>query len=204
MGLDQLPQFTISSVAGGESDVVLSGFFTHLRGVREGRAWLYRPNDQSIEGDLILVGGGMLEASISVQREGLPGDFESGASFPYFFGYYEARVVDMILDSTVHWVRVKYEPTDSVQIVSDDGSLFGEVEAGASIPVGFRVVRQIPNGWSKESCEICHSSIGPEYQPFGYRNARDVGAGFNSVGPWLCERDYVEFAARHDLGFLLK
>ena len=110
----------------------------------------------------------------------------------------------MILDSTIRWVRVKYEPTDSIQLESaDNHRMWAEVEAGTAIPAGFRVVRQARNGWSKEVCEICQTSIGPAHQPFGYRTARDLAKGFNSAGPWLCERDYIEFAARHDLGFLL-
>ena len=86
MGLEQLPQFTITSVAVGERDVALTGVFDHLDGVREGRAWLYRPHDQSIEGDLTWVDGTTLEAGISVDPQGLPREFQPGASFPYFFG----------------------------------------------------------------------------------------------------------------------
>lgn len=72
---------------------------------------------------LVSVDGSTLEARISIAREGVPAEFQPGASFPYFFGYYETRVVDMILDSSIEWVRVMYEPTDSIRIAANDGSL---------------------------------------------------------------------------------
>jgi hypothetical protein len=80
---------------------------------------------------------------------------------------------------------------------------YSYVEGGAPIPAGFRIVKTIPKGWSKANCFICQERIGPGHQPFGYRDARDMASGLNSLGRWLCERDYERYAARHDLGFLL-
>ena len=147
--------------------------------------------------------GQLLPARIVVDGAGLPPEFRPGASFPYFYGYFEPRVLDMILDTSRRWVRVKYEPTDSIRIVADEGALYGEFEAGGPIPSGFHILARIPRGWSKENCEFCQERIGAAGQPFGYRDPRDVAAGVNSSGPWLCERDYEQFASRHDLGFLL-
>jgi hypothetical protein len=161
-GLAKLPQFTISAPAAEGSDVVLARVFDHTESVRVGRAWLYRPNDGSLEGDLISVDADTGVARILVTRERLPTEFHPGASFPYFYGYFEPSVVDMILDPHRVWVRVKYEPTDSVRIVGEfpDGPLYGEIEFGAPIPSGFRKLATIPKGWSKESCELCQETIG--------------------------------------------
>ena len=111
----------------------------------------------------------------------------------------------MVLDPNRNWIRVKCEPTDSVRIVQGGvtNPLFGEIEAGTPIPQGFRVVAQIPKGWSKERCVLCDAEIGPRHQPFGYRDQRDAKGGLNSAGYWVCERDYQQFVSRHDLGFLL-
>lgn len=206
VGISDLPHFTITSVAAEERDVFLGGVFNHLKGVKQGRAWLYRPNDQSLEGDLASLDTATRAGQITVAREGLPAEFRQGASFPYFYGYFEPRVVDMILDQRRVWVRVKYEPTDSVRIAGKfpEETVYGEKEVGAPIPHGFRIVTKVPGGWSKETCEICQASIGPRHQPFGYREKRDVAAGLNSAGFWLCERDYERYAFRHDLGFLLE
>jgi hypothetical protein len=203
VGLVNLPRFTIVSVDVKGADAILMGVFDHLQATKLGRAWLYRPDQGSLDGDLTSIDPETRAARIVVDSAGLPPECRPGASFPYFYGYFEARTVDMILDPSRRWVRVKYEPTDSIRIVADDGALYGELEAGGQIPAGFRALARIPKGWSKEICEICQEEIGPAGQPFGYRDPRDVAAGYNSRGPWLCERDYEQFASRHDLGFLL-
>lgn len=204
VGLVDLPRFTIVSVDVNGVDAILMGLFDHLHATKVGRAWLYRPDERSLEGDLTSIDPETRAARIVVDGTGLPPEFRPGASFPYFYGYFEPRVLDMILDTSRRWVRVKYEPTDSIRIVADDGALYGELEAGGPIPSGFRILSRIPKGWSKENCEVCQERIGAAGQPFGYRDPRDVAAGVNSSGPWLCERDYVQFASRHDLGFLMQ
>lgn len=205
-GLDDLVQFTIKDIEVGDSDAVLMGLFDRFEGVRVGRAWLYRANDASMEGEVISLDPTSSTARMVVSRIGLPNELRPGVSLPYFHGYYEPRTVDIVLDPTREWVRVRFEPTDSIRVVRDspDGRLFGEVEVGTPIPPGFSLLERVAKGWSKESCEICQATIGPEGQPSGYRDARDAVAGLNSSGPWFCERDYSKFVSRHDLGFLVK
>jgi hypothetical protein len=103
-------------------------------------------------------------------------------------------------------VRVRYEPTDSVRVVAEETghrAVYGEVEMGAPVRAPWRIMKTIEKGWSKETCWMCRERIGPAFQPFGYRDVRDVASGLNSLGYWLCERDYERYALPHDLGFLL-
>jgi hypothetical protein len=55
VGLVNLPRFTIVGVDVKEADAILMGVFDHLQAVKVGRAWLYRPNEGSLEGDKIAV-----------------------------------------------------------------------------------------------------------------------------------------------------
>jgi hypothetical protein len=203
--LEDLPVFTIRKLDVQTSEVILTGVFSHLTSVRPGRGWLYKPNDASLQGDVVAIDHETRQAVMSVDKDSLPPDFSAGASFPYFFGYFEPSIVDLILDAGRDWQKVEYQPTDSQQIVGEfpTGPLYGEIEVGAPVPPGFRVVRIVGKGWSKEKCALCNEAIGPAHQKFGYRDVRDIASGLNSVGYWLCEHDYQCYASKHDLGFLL-
>lgn len=203
--IEDLPAFTIRTLVLQDSEVILKGVFSHLTSVRPGRAWLYKPNNRSLQGDVVALDAETGEASISVDKDTLPDDMDVGASFPYFYGYFEPAIVDLILDQSRDWRRVEYQPTDSQEIVGEfsSGPLYGVIELGAPIPAGFRVLRTVAKGWSKENCAVCNEPIGPAHQRYAYRDARDIASGLNSVGYWLCEHDYECYASRHDVGFLL-
>jgi hypothetical protein len=96
VGLSDLPQFTIQAVR--REGTELSGVFDQLRSVQNGRAWLYRPHGESLESELVSVNADTRVAVMQVPRESLPLNVQTGSTFPYFYGYFEPRDVDMILD----------------------------------------------------------------------------------------------------------
>ena len=204
VGLSELAHFTVRSLERGLSQIELTGTFDHLRGVLPGRAWLHVPEGRSIEGELTFVDRDHRVGRMEVVNS-MAEDLQPLTSLPYFYGSWEPSDVEVILDQHREWVRIKYSPTDSVRIrkSESEGQVIGEREQGTPIPDGFHVFATVPGGWEKEACLLCREKIGRRFQRYGYRDIRDANRGRNSSGVWLCERDYLRHASRHDLSFLL-
>src|SRR6266704_1509923 len=106
MLLSDLPHFVIDTSRDADTPPRLVGHFTALASVREGRSWLYDPEDPLI-GDLEEL---VPEELVPNERRAVfaTPDWTSrsraqpGAALPWIDGYWQAYHVSMILQPQVH------------------------------------------------------------------------------------------------------
>ena len=193
MDLSGLPQFTVVEIHPGpaEGETVLIGRFSHLRGVRNERGWLYRPGAVSIVGDLSAVptapGG---TAAFATPDAGLAPELRVGAVFPWLDGYWQPYHLDMVLAPPERWARRTFiaEPARYFRL----GGLTGWQPADAPLPDGAVDLGVRAGAWDHEHCELCNAHIGSAGEADGYTDPD---------GYWLCVGCYDRYAARRDVSF---
>src|SRR5262245_46685108 len=93
--LADLPQFTVTVVMERDGQVQIAGRFSHLRGVRAGRSWLYVGADTSIIGDTEIVDPTTASAVFITDESSLREPAQVGAVFPWIEGYWQPYHVSM-------------------------------------------------------------------------------------------------------------
>ncbi len=192
MLLSDLPHFVIDTVRDADTTPRLVGHFTALASVREGRSWLYDPEEPLI---------GDLEELVPTERRAVfaTPDWTSrsraqpGAALPWIDGYWQAYHVAMILQAPSTWQRTEFVPSDA-QYFELAGQR-GWQPVGADLPNGAVAREVVQGGWDHEHCELCQSKIGIGGAAVGYRD---------HLERWLCESCYNRYAKPRDLSFLIE
>ena len=194
MNLLDLPQFTVDAIrpATGSTDAILTGRFSHLRGVRNDHGALYRAGGRPINGVLSRVPASTTEAvDFDTPDAALADELAPGVTYPWVDGYWQAYHVAMILAG--HWeprlfaaARARYfrlngitgwQPEDAALL---DGAEDLGVRAGA---------------WDHEHCELCRAHIGGPGDPHGYVDPEEH---------WLCVACYEQYATTRDVSFVVE
>src|SRR5690242_8369046 len=92
MNLLDLPQFTVDAIrpATGSTDAVLTGRFSHLRGVRNDHGALYRAGGRPINGVLSRVPASTTEAvDFDTPDAALADELAPGVTYPWVDGYWQ-------------------------------------------------------------------------------------------------------------------
>jgi hypothetical protein len=190
MELRDLPQFAIERVRDAETNPRLVGRLSHLRGVQEGRSWLYAAGE-SVIGDLedldTVTGTAVFWAPY--WTPGSPA--QPGAALPWLDGYWQVYHVSMIVDPTNTWRRAEFVASDA-QYFELDGHR-GWQKVGQGLLDGAVPREVVRGGWDHEHCELCRAHIGAAGAPAGYVDVEER---------WLCEACYRRYAEPRDLSFL--
>lgn len=190
MKLRDLAQFSVESVRDAATNPRLVGHLSHMRGVREGRSWLYA-GDDSVIGDLEQLDPATGAAVFWAPYWTAESPAQPGTSLPWVDAYWQAYHVSMIIDQTNSWRRAEFVAEDAQAFVLDGHR--GWQKLGQELLDGAVARGVVPGGWDHEHCELCRAHIGAGGAAFGYVDVEDR---------WLCEACYRRYAEPHDLSFL--
>jgi hypothetical protein len=189
--LGALPHFKIEKIVPDEfGHLQLAGAFNHLFGVREGRSWLYAP-PPSIIGDLVELIPEHKSAVFIASVWDFTPKIKEGMIFPWIDGYWNAKLIERILETKKSWVRTKFESSDALAF--DQDGVRGLGKATLPIPPKSKSLGLVHKGWDHEHCEICRNTIGTNGLEFGYTDPENF---------WLCPDCYEKYGASHDLSFM--
>ena len=135
--LSDLAQFTIISAESHEINLELRGGFTHLKGVRKGRAWLYQEGDRSISGELTALDETGKTGTLITSNGALGYGVAVGVAFPYLYGIWEPYDIDLVSRND-SWRRVQYQPSEVDGIDHDECRLCHDKLGPRFQPFGFR------------------------------------------------------------------
>jgi len=224
-----LSQFQIRSMRPGTEDALVTGTFSRVEDIAvTDRGWLFVSNAESAIADIAALDGRV--ADLVVPNWSLTAHMYVGATLLWLDGWWQARDVVFLLDTTKKWQRVKYKATDGVVFAKkvlqcrscgwtgSPGSqvqvcptcsnhlkeveIFGNQEAAFPLDPCARFVETRTGLWDHDHCLICDIAIGRE-APCGYRESSFAG-GPNSVGIWLCEGCFDRYLKVGDFSFLVR
>ncbi len=137
---------------------------------------MFVSENQFIKGKLTEIESEDFQATIEVSDPKLQDYFVSGAEYALLNAYW-GELATLVLDNSIVWNSVKFEPKDSV-VYHPDGR-----------------VENVKGGWDHEHCRICFQNISlfEADNQFGYVNQND---------DWLCESCYQKYVANKSLGFI--
>ena len=192
MDLSSLPQFTIEEmrVTAGDPEISLLGHLSHLRGVRNETAWLYRSAGPSLIGTVVRIPTAV-EAIVEYRTtdRALAPELRVGAVYPWIDGYWQAHHVAMILAGLWEPRSFTAAPARYFRLAGVTGWQPVDVPLleGAE-DLGIR-----EGGWDHEHCELCQTHIGGAGDPNGYVDPEDH---------WLCRGCYDRYAIARDVSFV--
>ena len=189
MDLSGLPQFTIDARLQSECGVVLTGHFSHLRGVRNDGGWLYRTDASAIVGTLARVPT-VPEESVEFRSpdDDMAAGLAPGETYPWIDIYWQAYHVTMILAG-------RWEPRRFAAQAAHyfrQGGVVGWQPLGGKLPDGAEDLGVREGAWDHEHCELCNAHIGGPGDPDGYVDPDEH---------WLCQACYDRYAVPRDVSF---
>ena len=194
MDLSGLPQFTIEDirVAAEDPEVVLVGRLSHLRGVRNDTAWLYRSASASMIGMATAIPA-TAEQQVEYRTSdvGLAPELGVGAVYPWVDGYWQAYQVGMILAGSWEPRTFASAPARYFRL----GGVTGWQPAEAPLMEGAEDLGIREAAWDHEHCELCGARIG---------GSASSHAFVDPEHHWLCTTCYDRYAVGRDLSFLIE
>jgi hypothetical protein len=155
--LEDLPTFRVFEIR-DSNEPELAGMFSHLRGVRAGRSWLYAGERDSLIGDLSSVDESRRTATFTAPFWSSASPIQVGSVVPWLDGWWRPYHVSMIVDQAVTWTRTEFVPARAVHF--RQGDVHGWTREGMALPDDAVVTRVDPGGWDHEHCELCNGRIG--------------------------------------------
>lgn len=139
MNIDDLPVFVVTSIQPDSPQ--LKGEVSRWDWVGERYiAYLYLGEDQLVKGRFRNVNESTNSVAFAFNQPELVSEIKSGASFPFFDGYWGERA-KIALDKSLEWQEIAFKPRDAIY----------------HYPGGRKEVR--PGGWDHEHCVICWAKI---------------------------------------------
>jgi hypothetical protein len=175
-----LPQFEIIRVEKIGSVLKIAGVIKNVGSISRLKpgsiVTIVAPENQFIVGRFSEIIVEKFQASIEFSDPKFQDYFVGGTEYPLLDAYW-GELATLVLDNSIIWKRVKFEPKDSILYHPD-----GRVE-------------NVKGGWDHEHCRICFQNISlfEAENQFGYVNQKD---------DWLCESCYQKYAANKSLGFI--
>lgn len=153
MKKEELPVFIVSSIQ--PESPQLMGEVSRWDWVGEGHfAYLYLDDDQIVEGKFRNVNESSNLAAFAFSQPDSVPKITSGASIPFFDGYWGERA-QIVLDRSLEWHETTFKPSDAIK----------------SYPGGRKEV--IPGGWDHEHCAICWAKISQSENPIFKKSNQD-------------------------------
>lgn len=188
--LKDLPAFQVLQITNAD-DPELIGVFSHLKGVRAARSWLYHGDADSLIGDLVDVDEATRQARFTAPFWSPSSPIQVGSVVPWLDGYWQAYHLTMILDPEAAWKRTEFTASPAQHF--RQGHVHGWTKAGHKLPDDAVPTSVDELGWDHEHCELCQSKIGRGGDDHGYVDRNDR---------WLCGRCYHDYAEPRSLGFV--
>lgn len=166
-----------------------SGRFNHIQGVAEGVCWLRVAADKYSKGGLHALSQPD-KTAIFLPWEGKE-HIQIGLSLPWIDGYWKKEKIEMVVNPSWPWKRLRFQPRDAWKTDADIGAIAAKAPDGSTVaPAGVTVIR---GGWDHEHCGFCWKTIGVGGEPVGFKDDYDN---------WLCEDCFQTYVAEHDLSFM--
>lgn len=194
MNITGLPQFTVDKIRtlSGDPEVTLVGRLSHLRGVRNAAACLYRSAAASIHGVAASIpsvaGDPVAFRTCDVT---LAPELRIGSSYPWLDGYWQAYHIAMILDGRWEPRRFRSAPARYFRLAG----VTGWQPVDAPLAEGAEDLGVRDGGWDHEHCELCGRSINGADATTAYVDAADH---------WLCAECYERYARTRDVSFAVE
>ncbi|HEX4006562.1 MAG TPA: hypothetical protein VHX60_10335 [Acidobacteriaceae bacterium] len=206
-----LPQFTVTSVEGGEPGADgfiewrLRGQLNQLEGVTlDGWSFLLLPGKESLTGDFGQPQGPHHETSFCALTKTDQNRPEAeGLSLACLGPYHRPHHVLMVEDGPEAWVERVFAASDAVaeKFVGTDGQAYRKLSmAGSAAGPGDDPSAKseamawiVPGGWDHEHCEICNVHIDPEDRYFHHAEWR----------AFLCVSCYEKYVVLGNIEFAL-
>ena len=192
MDLSGLPQFTIEEirVAVGDPEVVLVGRLSHLRGVRNETAWLYRSARDSMIGTVSEIPAtSEHQVEYRTSDVGLAPELRVGAVYPWIDGYWQAYQVAMILAGNWEPRIFSSAPARYFRL----GGVTGWQPADAPLMEGAEDLGIREAAWDHEHCELCGNRIDGTASAHAFVDPEDH---------WLCATCHERYAVARDVAFV--
>ncbi|HEV7705604.1 MAG TPA: hypothetical protein VGO46_15005 [Gemmatimonadaceae bacterium] len=196
MSLTDLPHFTVDDVRGpdAEGNTIVVGRFSHLRGVRLNRGYLYRVPGPSILGDLDSIPSASEQSvQFATPDADYAPDLKPGATFPWLDSSWEPHHLAMVLSPIEHWSKRSFTTKPSRFYLLDD--VTGWQSPDLPLPHGATDLGVHAGDWNDAQCELCPEHLVAEKCSEGY---------VNDDGLWICAHCFERFAVPHDLSFALE
>jgi hypothetical protein len=173
MDLAGLAQFTIDACRRTEEGVVLTGHFSHLRGVRNDGGWLYRTDAPAIVGTLSRVPAAPGEpVEFRSPDDEMAAGLAPGQTYPWIDIYWQAYHVGMILAG-------RSEPR---RFVAEAAHYFRQRGVVGWQPVTFRAVREDTFGGLQPVVYIEQGDAASATSPTNFRGVLLIDV---AAGPWF-------------------
>ena len=193
MDLSGLPQFTIEEIrhTPGDPEVVLVGRLSHLRGVRNQAAWLYRSKGPSLIGTIAQIPT-LTHDSVEYRTSdtALAPELRVGAVYPWIDYYWQSYHVAMVLAG--RWEHRTFTPEAAHYFRL--GGVTGWQPVGAKLPEGAEDLGVREGAWDHEHCELCRARIGDLENRDGYVDPEKH---------WLCRACHDRYAITRDISFVI-
>jgi hypothetical protein len=193
MTVEDLPQFTVDEIhpMEGEEKTLIIGRFSHLRGVRCPRGYLYRASGPSIGAELESVPSTSAAPVrlLTADAEYAP-DLKPGVSYPWLDGTWQPYHLKMVLAPVERWQRREFSAAPARYFLLD--GVTGWQPADATLPDGATDLGVRPGDWNHEHCELCPAELEAASSPEGY---------VDPDGRWICAHCFANYAMRNDISF---
>jgi hypothetical protein len=188
--VSDLPQFTVESVAEADDAPRVTGRFSHVRGVRTGRGWLYVSAWDSVAVELEVLDSINGHAVMTIIGWGHA--IAVGDRFPWFAAYWRPHQVAMVVEPDHVWAHTEFVAASARFFLL--AGVRGWQRADAALPDGAIELEIRPGAWDHEHCEICQATVGAGGAAAGFRDTDDR---------WLCENCHERYVTLRDLSFLI-
>lgn len=194
MNLSELPQFTVDEIRAvtGDPEVTLVGRLSHLRGVNNEGACLYRSATASMHGvaaSLPVVAGDPVEFRTS--DIALAPELRAGSVYPWIDCHWQAYHIAMILAGQWEPRRFQSTPARYFRLAGVTG--WQPIDAPLMEDAEDLGVRD--GGWDHEHCELCMRSISAAGGPEAFVDPAEH---------WLCAECCERYALTRDVSFAVE
>jgi hypothetical protein len=195
MRLEDLPLFTVDDIqpAAGEGNTIIAGHFSHLRGVRSTRGYLYRSHGPSLMGDLEAIPStSATQARFHTADAEYAPDLKKGVSYAWLDGAWKPYHLKMVLSPADRWKRRTFSASPARYFLLDGVTSWQPVSE--PLPHGATDLGVRSTDWNRERCELCPEELEP---------ARSSEGFVDPDGRWICAHCFEKFARRNDISFAL-
>lgn len=176
-----LPQFKVLEIKRTNSVTRCSGIIKNIVSLSKAKPeWIVTicaSQNKFIQGRFSEIDSKTFHVTIDLINLESPNNIIIGNNYPLLDGYW-GNLVELVLNTSIIWKRVKFEPSDSI-IHHPDGR-----------------VEIVKDGWEHEHCEICSQTISQ------YKMNKNSYSYVSKKDNWLCESCYEKYVQEKSINFI--